>query len=404
MGVSELRVGHVSTMTRWGGVERMLADLLIHRANGATVHSLLTTSSAAEVLAPVLAAGVRWYEPARGGRYDPRAIGQMAAWLRREGIQVVHTYNGYANAWGAMAARLARVPVLITGEHGTVWRMAGPMAWLDRWAQRSAAAVITNSAASRDTLRWRYGVAAARIRVVANAIAPLPPVDVAQVRAELGVGDALLVGSVGRLDTDKAYHVFIEAARRVLADWPATRFVLVGGGPLEASLRQQAAGLGDRFIMTGWRADARALVQAFDLFVSTSIHETFGNGIIEAALAGVPAIAPAVDGMVEAVVDGETGRLLLPTVPVSPVAQPGASSVCRQVWIDGCLGAPLALDPAELATAIQALLDDGPRRAAYGRQARQRAESHFSIERYAADLERIYGEALAARLAQALQS
>jgi len=372
-------------MTRWGGVERMLADLLVRAPQEPTRHYLLTTSSAPDVRQAVLDAGVPWFEPARGGHYDPRAIMQMAAWLRRHSIQVVHTYNGFANAWGAVAARLAGVPVLVTGEHGTVWRMGGIMARLDRWAQRSAAAVVANSHASRALLMARYGVAERRIHVVPNAVAPLPPADRAAVRAEWGLGDAPVVGSIGRLDTDKAYHVFLAAARRVAAVAPEVRFVLVGGGPLEGELRQLAAdaGLGDRLIMTGWRADARAIVQAFDLFVSTSIREPFGNVLIEAALAGVPAVAPAVDGIPEAVIDGETGRLLRPTVPVSLTASPGASAVAERVWLDGRLAAPLALDPDELAGAIVGLLADRPRRAALGRQAQQPA-----------DLDRVYRLAL----------
>ncbi|MBK7215496.1 MAG: glycosyltransferase [Candidatus Promineofilum sp.] len=100
------------------------------------------------------------------------------------------------------------------------------------------------------------------------------------------------------------------------------------------------------------------LIQAFDIFVGASIRESFGNVFVEAALAGVPVIAAAVDGIPEVVIDGKTGYLLRPKLPIRPSAATGPHPSAHSPWIDGRLSSPRALDPAELA---QAILDSNGR-------------------------------------------
>ncbi|NJN53426.1 MAG: glycosyltransferase [Anaerolineae bacterium] len=116
-----LRVCHVSTMTGWGGVERMLVDLLTHVHQSEVHHHLLTTSSKPEILQEVWQANIPYFEPQRRWHYDLSAVFQMANWLKEKQIDVVHTYNAFANCWGYLAARLAKVPVFLAGEHGSVF-------------------------------------------------------------------------------------------------------------------------------------------------------------------------------------------------------------------------------------------------------------------------------------------
>ena len=390
----ELRVCHVSTMTNWGGVERLLVDFLLHTGQRHIRHLLLTTSSIPEVVKPVQQAGVSTFQPKRRFHYDPGAIFQMARWMRSQQVQIVHSYNAFANSWGNLAALMARIPLFISEEQGTVWWIRPPMAWLDRWAHHRARQVIANSHASAAALHLRYGVPKQKIRVVYNAVPPLPETDIKAARASLGIGTGLVVGSVGRLDTPKDFATLVDAAAIVLKGRRDVCFVLVGGGPLERSLREQVyeLGLQDRFILTGWREDARVLVQVFDMFVSTSMHESFGNAIVEAELAGKPVIAPRVDGIPEALLDNTTGILLTPTEPVRRPTSADATPFPKRVLIDGQLQTPRSLNPRELADAILYLLDRPDLRQQYGEAGRKRAEKIFSLDRYIQELESIYTE------------
>ena len=385
-------VCHLSTMTGWGGVERMVEDVLLHSAATGEAHHLLAPSWSPEVVAPIEAAGIPMLLLHRQSRYDPRGIAQAVTWLRRKHVTILHAYNAFANIWGLALSRLAGVPVFIAGEHGTVWRTSGALFQLDRLAQRTAAAVVANSAAAAALVEQRYGVAPASIQVIANAVAPLPVVDREALRRSLGLEGAPVVGSVGRLDNPKDQQTLLEAAALALAQRDDLRFVLVGGGPLEAELRArlQQLGLSERFIMTGWRSDARELIQAFDLFVGTSVRESFGNVFVEAALAGLPVIASAVDGIPEVVADGQTGCLLRPKLPIRPSTAPGATPIGAIALIDGRLSPPRALDPAELAQAILDLMADPERRRRLGDAARQRAQLRYGLDRHIMELTDLY--------------
>lgn len=381
-------------MGQWGGVERLLSDMLLASRNSTVRHILICPSASDAIIAPLRRAGVSVFTPPRAFRYDVRAIWSMREWLRREGADIVHSYNAYANPVGALLRKMSGI-THIAGEHGTVWSTTPPRMWLDRWAQKTADAVIANSEATRTQLRLRYGIPTASITVVHNAVPPLPTVDRQAVRHHLGFSDQeVVIGSIGRLCDSKGFEVLVAAAPAVLDRCRSARFLLVGGGPREQWLREriQRLGIADRFVMTGWRDDARSLVQAMDLFVSTSIWETFGNVLVEAALAGIPVVAPAIDGIPEVVAHGLTGRLLRPTEPIAR-----RSGFPPYVVMEGRLVRPRALSPIQLADEITALVDDPVRRAEYGQAALCRARTKFSLDRYIRDLESLYSSALGAR-------
>ena len=140
----------------------------------------------------------------------------------------------------------------------------------------------------------------------------------AAVRAELGVGDEeIVVGTVANFRQAKRYDLLIEAAQIVVDRLPSVRFVAVGQGPLEDKVRawHKASGLGDRFLLTGYRADARRVMSAFDLFTLGSEHEGLPVAVMEALALGLPVVATAVGGLPEAVDDGVEGRLVPPLRP-----------------------------------------------------------------------------------------
>jgi len=100
--------------------------------------------------------------------------------------------------------------------------------------------------------------------------------------------DAKLVGTVGRLHSDKGIDVLIEA-QRVLND-KNIQLLVFGEGPEEIFLRARAKDLGNvRFL--GYRRDVRHLVAGLDLFVSASRSEPFGLATLEAMAAGVSVVA-----------------------------------------------------------------------------------------------------------------
>jgi glycosyltransferase involved in cell wall biosynthesis len=169
-----------------------------------------------------------------------------------------------------------------------------------------------------------------------------------------------VVGAVTVLRRQKRLDVLLAAAPQILAAVPGATVAVVGNGPEEAALRAAAD---PRVAFRPFRAPAARYLQALDVYVLPSGWEAFAIGLLEAQACGVPQVATDVGGTREAVVP-ETG-LLVP---------PG--------------------DPAALAEAVVALLQDPQRRAAMGAASRARHAERFTVERMVAATAALYDRLL----------
>lgn len=111
-----------------------------------------------------------------------------------------------------------------------------------------------------------------------------------QKRKELGLGDAFVVGHVGRFTPEKNHKRLIEIFSKLLEQEPNAYLVLVGVGPLMEESKELAKSLGiqDRVRFMGLQKDVPSFLQAFDCFVMTSHFEGLPIVTIEAQAAGLP--------------------------------------------------------------------------------------------------------------------
>ena len=255
--------------------------------------------------------------------WDPRAVGQLAALLRRRRAAALVTHGYKADLVGLAAARAARLPVVAfargwTGESARVRLYE----LLDRWALGSADRVVAVSQAMRERL-LALGLEPARVVCIPNAVdVPSPPPDKALARRRLQEAfsiDAadLLIATAGRLSPEKAQADFLRAAARIVPERPRARFLLFGDGPEERRLRTLAVelGLGERVVFCGFHRDLGELLPGLDLFVLPSLTEGLPNVILEAFAAGVPVVATSVGGVPELALEGRTMLLVPPARP-----------------------------------------------------------------------------------------
>lgn len=313
----------------------------------------------AEVLArrgiPVTALG-------RCGWWDVRTFWRLYWSLRELQPQILHSYLFFANFWGTLLGRAARVPKIILSQRCSyetqltaLWRR------LARLSHRLADHVIVNSRAARDE-EIAAGYPPERITYVPNGIrvSVNPQGD----RDHLGLPQGPLVLSVGQLAEVKGHRDLVEAWPSVRSRHADAHLVFLGDGPLRERLAMQAERLGvaSSVHLPGFRASVAACLAASDLLALASLSEGMPNAVLEAMAVGRAVVATRVGGVPDVVVDGETG-LLVP---------PG--------------------DPAALARAIADLLSDASRRAAMGAAARRRVEALFSVEAVRVATEAVYGE------------
>lgn len=305
--------------------------------------------------------------------HDLRALASLTARFRDARYDIVHTHTSKAGYVGRLAARRAGVPIIVHTPHGNIFDgyFSGPVTrmfiamerraarWTDRLIELTASGV-------RDHLALGIG-RPEQFRVIFSGV------DFAPFEAALSLRDAMraalgaapgdeLIGGVGRLETVKGFTYFVDAARLVLGQESRARFVLVGAGSLDAELRARAAGLGDRFSFLGLRRDVPDVMAALDVLAVPSLNEGMGRVILEAAAAGVPAVATDVGGIPDVVEHGRTGWIVPPC------------------------------DAAALADALIALVHDAAQRQRLGRAAREKAVPAFSLENMVRQIETLYEE------------
>ena len=310
-------------------------------------------------------------------REDVAVLREVAAHIEAGGFHVVHTHSSKAGLVGRVAARWHRVPAIVHTFHGFPFHAyQSPVRRRSYIAIEQALGKMTDrflaigAAVAADAIR--LGIAPAeRMRTIGSAVAPVPqrtPASRAEARREIGVAEATrLVGTVGRLDFQKAPLDMVKAFSRLPAD---VHFVWIGGGPMQHDVARRvvAMGLGDRFHLLGERRDVARLLPALDAFAMSSLYEGLPCSVVEAMMCGVPVVATAVNAVPEVVVPGRTGLLVT------------------------------AHQPYELARAMQHLLDHPDSGARMAAAARTNLGDRFDTEVLGRDLEETYLSALGDRV------
>jgi glycosyltransferase involved in cell wall biosynthesis len=266
-------------------------------------------------------------------RRDLLSLVALIRLFRYERFDIVHSSTPKAGLLTALAGVLARVPVRIHTFTGQVWMgmhglSRGIMRWCDWLIGHLDTHCYADSASQRDFLVNEGLVVASRISVLgAGSISGVdlerfnPKVfggeRAAALRRELGVSEqSLIILFVGRLTKDKGIRELVSAFRMLQIDGKDVELILVGPfeperDPLPRETLYELSH-NPRIHVVGFSREPEKYMATADVFCLPSYREGFGSAVIEAAAMGVPAVVSRVVGLVDAVVDGQTGLLVAP--------------------------------------------------------------------------------------------
>jgi glycosyltransferase involved in cell wall biosynthesis len=324
--------------------------------------------------------------PLTGSIFRPNTalqIARLAAWLRKNQIELVHAHDFYSSILAVPAAKLAGCKIILGRLDMGHWY--GPMRRA-AWRQLSAVAdhVIANADAIRAMLISQERLPAEKISVIRNGIdlarfderamnlnAPLPNTH--------GEPVAVILANLHPVKRQEDFLTALAMARhggRPIRGW------IVGDGPRRVALEQHARELGiDKVVhFLGHRTDGPAILKRATVGVLCSSAEGLSNALIEGMSARLPMIATAVGGNPELVTDGERGWLVNP------------------------------YRPAEIHAALMRVLEDPAAARRMGETGRAWVERNLGFDRLIDAHDRLYrslaapGQRLPARPAEALAS
>jgi len=347
-----------------GGAEKALVQVVtrLDRTQWApVVYCLGPRAELADVLE---AAGIETH-CLNARRRDVSVVLRLARLLKRQRPALIQTFLFHANIAGRFAARIAKVPVVVSGirvaERQKDWHL-----WLEWLTKRFVTHHVAVSHSVAEFTSRELRLAKDRVSVIRNGVdgrlfANASPADLGQFSIPPTASTLLFVG---RLHVQKGVSDLLEAMWELVDEEKRdVHLLIVGEGPeqekLQASVRWTP--FAERVHWLGHRRDVASLMKASTLLVLPSLWEGMPNVVLEAMAAGLPVVATDVDGSAELVKDGETGWLCNAGHFQSATEVTHSPRNAGLPSLAGALGDALDFprERRELANAAQALVQKG---------------------------------------------
>lgn len=238
--------------------------------------------------------------------------------INREKYTLVHCHTPVASILTRFAARKARqngTAVMYTC-HGFHFHKKAPIInWIiyfpiEKFCSRFCDYIVT---INMEDYKIAKSFHAKNVRYIPGVGVDLKRIENVKInkveyRRKLGIPeDAFVIISVGEIIERKNHEVIIRAMEMLRND--DIYYVICGKGPLKEYLQKLAEkfGLQNQVRFLGFRTDVAELYHMSDISAFPSKIEGLGLAGIEAMAAGIPLVASNVHGILDYVVDGESG-------------------------------------------------------------------------------------------------
>jgi sugar transferase (PEP-CTERM/EpsH1 system associated) len=369
-------IAHIIYALGTGGLENGLVNIINRIPLDRYRHAIVCLTSADDFAGRLEMPGVRIVTLNKRPGHDLTVYWRLWKVLRQLQPAIIHSRN-LAALEMQLVGLTFRKARRIHGEHGRdIYDLDGTSRKYLFLRRALNPFIHRYTAVSEDLRAWLVdlvGIPERRVRQIYNGVDQekfFPRSGARPTLAPPGFlpENALLIGTVGRLAEVKDQNSLLRAFAQLVSDQPALRrrlrLVLIGDGPLFASLQSSSAELGiaDLVWMPGDRVDIPELLRMIDIFVLPSLAEGISNTILEAMASGLPVVATRTGGNPELIDDGGNGYL----VPVS--------------------------DPRALADTIAGMIADPERTVEMGACGREKVERRFNWGRTVEDYLSVYDE------------
>lgn len=306
-----MHILHIETgMNLYGGalqVAYLLRGLAAHQCRNTLVGP--ENSMIAKAVRP----NAKVYAVPMIGDLDLRFGWRLLQIVRSEKPDLIHVHSRRgADLWGALTAIKSKIPAIVTR------RVDNPEnPFMAKLKYRCYRRVITISKGIQKVLMTE-GIPGRKITCVLSAVDNnrfKPGCKTEWFRNEFRLSNnTRVIGTIAQLIERKGHRHLIDAAPAILEQFPQTRFLFLGKGPLEEELQRtcKSIKISDKVIFAGFREDIERIIPCLDLVVHPAEMEGLGVSLLQSAACGVPIIASKAGGLPEIVHDNENGYLIEP--------------------------------------------------------------------------------------------
>ena len=318
---------YVITKLELGGAQKQLLSLIKH-LNKEKFNPFLFTTKDGLLLSEALSIGEltlkksRYLERPINPLRDLLALIEIYSFIKKNNIEIVHTHSSKAGILGRLAARLAKVKIIVHTVHGWSFNdcQLRPIRLFFIWLERLAASftnklILVSNYDKQKGLDNRIGTENKYSLIHYGINYTEFNIREQNIRKELGIDtNELVVGMVSCFKPQKSPQDFIKLAFLVNRVLPNTKFLLVGDGILRRLIESLIVkfNLQNCVILTGWRRDIPKILAVVDIFVLTSLWEGLPIAALEAMASGKPVVATCTGGIEDIIMEGNSGFLVPP--------------------------------------------------------------------------------------------
>jgi glycosyltransferase involved in cell wall biosynthesis len=354
----------------WGGLELQALEIT-HQLHSRGHTVWLGCCGGSRLSKEAIAANLKTLPLDVRGYLHPRIAWSLSRFLRQQNIDVIHCQLSKDIATVVPAMLLSRkdIPIILSKRVGSYLSKKD---MFHRLTYKHVTQVLAISEVIRRNVIQTTPMPPDRVLTLHDAVDTdlfsLSRVDRTRTRAEFGLSEnTIVIGFVGRFSPGKGHEELLRAAATLRTKYPHVHFLIVGEAShgeedYERGIRDMAHALNLESTVTfaGFRRDIPQLMAAFDIFAFPSHAESFGVVLIEAMAMERPVVSTNCDGVVDIVVDGETGLHVHPR------------------------------HAEELANALENLIRDPAQRRKFGKAGRRRVEEMFDRKKQIDKIEALY--------------
>jgi glycosyltransferase involved in cell wall biosynthesis len=290
--------------------------------------------------------------------------------IKEKKIDIINGASYHPSLYSRIAGLIAKVPVVISHEHGLYNKKRFHRVILNRLLSHFTDHFIAVSDAMANQLLNWYSYPKNKVSTIHNGVDTVrfaPATSKARAKSLLGLAqNQLVIGMICRLDPDKGHRFFFEAIKTLHKKYNVQWLVVghAGGNHshYEKEIKNYAEKLGlvNVIQFLGYRRDTPELLAAFDIFALPSLREGFPVAILEAMSSGCAVVASDFPANLELISDGKNGF-------ITPME-----------------------DSLALENKIELLMSNKNLRKKFGRAARKNVKENFSLRKNIKEIERLY--------------